>query len=317
MKDTPAPTLVPRLGPAVADYPPGSSFGPRDARFYEFVWILRGSARWDCGDLHVPLAPGALLLVRPGMRDTFRWDPLRPTRHAYAHFQLVGDGDGAEVADADWPVVAGLGGRHDPMAALCGYLLRLGAVRPPFWREHAEAALRLLLLTFVAGPERHGAPGGEDGPAAYEPDPAALPEPVVALMAAVRERWADGTARPLSLAAAARAAGVSPSTLSRLFRRRFGVGPVAALERLRLARAEPLLWLSNLSLRSVAVQCGFADAYHFSRRFTAVYGVAPSTFRATPPEAAPASPLESGGLTALAALVPPGGTRQPSVRGEF
>ena len=38
--------LVPRLGPTVADYPPGSTFGPRDARSYEFVWLLRGSATW-------------------------------------------------------------------------------------------------------------------------------------------------------------------------------------------------------------------------------------------------------------------------------
>lgn len=287
------PTLVARLGPAVADYPPGSVFGPRDAGSYEFVWLLHGSARWVWGDLTVPLTPGALLLVRPGMRDTFHWDTRRPTRHAYTHFRLPPAVRGAPaVDDSDWPVVRDLTGRGDPMAALCQYLLTLGAARPPGWERHAEETLRLLLRTFAYGPG--------PGTGAY-----ALPEPLVAMMATVRDHWADGVARPLALERLARAAGVSESTLCRVCRRELGVSPVEGLERLRLARAEPLLWLSNLSLRAIAVQCGFADAYHFSRRFRAVYGMSPSAFRAASPESAPPSPIANGGLSALQALVPP------------
>jgi transcriptional regulator GlxA family with amidase domain len=125
------------------------------------------------------------------------------------------------------------------------------------------------------------------------------------MMAAVRSHWQDGVARPITLARLARAAGVSESTLNRIWRRHFGLSPVAGLERLRLARAEPLLWLSNLSLRAIAVQCGFADAYHFSRRFRAVYGMSPSAFRRIPPESAPPSPISNGALSALQPLVPP------------
>ncbi|MFD3520105.1 helix-turn-helix transcriptional regulator [Streptomyces sp. NPDC058653] len=290
----PTPTLLARLGPAVADYPPGSVFGPRDAGSYEFVWLLHGSARWVCGELTVPLTPSALLLVRPGMRDTFHWDVHRPTRHAYTHFRFhtdPQDQDARGPDDSGWPIVRDLSGRGDPMAALCQYLLTLGATRPPAWERHAEETLRLLLLTFVHGP----------GPGAGAHT---LPEPLIAMMAAVRADWSDGVARPLSLERLARAAGVSESTLCRICRRQLGVSPVEGLERLRLARAEPLLWLSNLSLRAVAVQCGFADAYHFSRRFRAVYGMSPSAFRKVPPESAPPSPIANGALSALQALVP-------------
>ncbi|MFD8815708.1 AraC family transcriptional regulator [Streptomyces sp. NPDC059627] len=291
------PTLLARLGPAVADYPPGSVFGPRDAGSYEFVWLLHGSARWVCGDLTVPLTPSALLLVRPGMRDTFHWDTRRPTRHAYTHFRLpAAPRDAEPLDDTDWPVVRDLTGRGDPMAALCQYLLALGATRPPGWERHAEETLRLLLFTFVHG----SAPTTVAG---------TLPEALVAMMAEVRSHWSDGTARPLPLERLARAAGVSESTLCRICRRQLGVGPVAALERLRLARAEPLLWLSNLSLRAIAVRCGFPDAYHFSRRFRAVYGIPPSAFRGLPPESAPPSPVTEGALSALQALVPPSDPR--------
>ncbi len=281
--------LVPRLGPAVADYPPGSTFGPRDARTYEFVWLLSGSATWHWDDLTVPLTPGTLLLVRPGMRDTFRWDPRRPTRHAYVHFTLAGTAS----LGASWPIVRDLGGRPDPMGALCQYLLWLGAGCPPGWREQAAETLRLLVLTFLA-----------PLPAAADDASGGLPSPIVAAMSAVRSAWSDGVARPVGLDRLAAAAGVSVSTLCRAFQRRFGLGPVAALERLRLARAEPLLWMSNLSLQAIAVQCGFADAYHFSRRFRAVYGLAPSAFRATPPQSAPPSPLVASGLAALEPLTP-------------
>ncbi|MFD4604652.1 AraC family transcriptional regulator [Streptomyces sp. NPDC058464] len=296
------PVLLARLGPAVADYPPGSVFGPRDAGSYEFVWLLHGSARWVCDGLTVPLTPSALLLVRPGMRDTFHWDTRRPSRHAYTHFRLPAAPCGAEpVDDTGWPVVRDLTGRGDPMAALCQYLLVLGAARPPDWERHAEETLRLLLFTFVHGP----------GPATGAET---LPEPLVAMAAAVRSHWSDGVARPLPLGRLARAAGVSESTLSRICRRHLGVSPVAGLERLRLARAEPLLWLSGLSLRAIAVRCGFPDAYHFSRRFRAVYGMSPSAFRGVPPESAPPSPVGDGPLSALLALVPPSHPRSADGR---
>jgi AraC family transcriptional regulator len=278
--------LVPRLGPTVADYPPGSTFGPRDTRSYQFVWLLRGSATWRCDDVLLPLVPGKLLLIRPGMRDSFRWDPDTPTRHAYVHFSLTGH------AQAAWPLVRDLTGRHDPMSALCRYLLRLGSECPPGWQVQACQTLRLLVLIFLAAPPPPDR--------AREP----LPEPMVAMMRAVGEHWSDGVARPIPMRRLAMAARVSPSTLTRMFRRRFGVGPVAAIELLRLTRAEPLLWQSNLSMQAIAVQCGFTDAYHFSRRFRAIYGMAPTTFRITPPETAPLSPAESGGLVPLQSLLP-------------
>lgn len=277
--------LVPRLGPTVADYPPGATFGPRDARSYQFVWLLRGSATWRCADTHVSLAPGQLLLIRPGMRDEFRWDPRAATRHAYVHFTLAG------LAPAEWPLVRDLSGRHDPMGALCRYLLWLGAAAPPDWQTQARETVRLLVLTFLTEP-------------AVGPEPSSLPEPVVAMMHAVRTRWSAGRTGSIPLDELATAAQVSPSTLCRVFRRRFAIGPVAAVELLRLAGAEPLLWQSNLSMRAIAVQCGFADAYHFSRRFRAVYGMSPTAFRAATPETAPPAPVESAGLAALQSLLP-------------
>lgn len=258
-------------GPAVADYPPGSTFGPRAARYFQFVWVLRGHASWSWSGAGsgvgagatVDLAPGELLLVRPGMRDSFTWDRRRPTRHAYVHFTGTGGPD--LPAPAAWPLVRPFEHRGGVMAALTSYLLLLGDARPAGWQRHAADALRLLTRAFVAGPVE--SPGHE------------LPPLIASAAGHVADRWSDGVTVPLSVAELARAAGAAPSTLTRAFRREFGVGPVTALERIRLARAEPLLTMSNLTLAAIARQCGFRDAYHFSRRFRAVYGVPPTGFR--------------------------------------
>jgi AraC-like DNA-binding protein len=275
-----AANLDPRMRLAsMVDYPPGATFGPRTLDDFELVWLLSGSAVWRCGDAVEELGPGSLLLGRPGMRDSYTWDRYRTTRHAYVHFALDHDG-------ANWPLV-----RHlvydDPLAGLFRYLLWLGGATPTGWRERGNDVLRLLLATFV------------DGPLPETDDVLPLPAPIEAVVEHLRQAWSAGVTRPLSLTELASAASVSGVHLSRLFRARFGVGPVTAVELLRLGRAETLLLRSNSPIASISANCGFADPYHFSRRFRAVYGVPPSVFRSAGLPAAPPSPVVARGLLPL------------------
>jgi AraC family transcriptional regulator len=100
-------------------------------------------------------------------------------------------------------------------------------------------------------------------------------------------------------AGAGRRACVSSGYLSRLFRHHYGIGPVAAFELLRLARAATLLLRSNLSVAAVAHDCGFANPYHFSRRFHRVYGHPPGRYRRATPRPQPTEPLAQAALLAL------------------
>jgi AraC family transcriptional regulator len=88
--------------------------------------------------------------------------------------------------------------------------------------------------------------------------------------------------------------------LSRLFRQHLGIGPVAALELLCLARAATLLTRSNLRVAAVAHDCGFANPYHFSRRFRGVYGQPPGRSRRATTRPVPSEPLAQAGLLASA-----------------
>ena len=107
-----------------------------------------------------------------------------------------------------------------------------------------------------------------------------LPPHLDALLGFVRGAWSPpAPTRRLSLQELAAGACVSAGYLSRVFRHHYGVGPVAAFELLRLGRAATLLVRSNLAVAAVARDCGFANPYHFSRRFHRVYGQPPGRYR--------------------------------------
>jgi AraC family transcriptional regulator len=272
-------------GAGVAVYPPGATFGPRRLTDFEFVWLLQGAAEWRYEQGGITLGPRSLLLARPGMRDSFLWHPTRPTRHAYLHFAL--DGALPRLPDpALWPLVRTLP-EDDPLRPLLRYLLNLGEDRAPLHRQAAEEVLELLLTLFVRGP-------------LPDPDGEPPPPPLDALLEHVRHTWSPpATTRALPLRELAAGACVSAGYLSRLFRRHYGTGPVAAFELLRLARAATLLSRSNLSVGAVADACGFANPYHFSRRFHRAYGQPPGRYRRAPTRLEPSEPLAQAGLLAL------------------
>lgn len=270
-----------QAGPEIAHYPPGATFGPRTLHNFEFVWLLEGQARWLCDGRNEALHPGLLLLAQPGMRDEFRWDTSGPTKHGFVHFRLVRPG--LLSPPGGWPLTRPLTS-SDPLAALCRHLLWLAGT--PSGVARACDVLGWLLDLFVRGPLPAGDP---------------LPEHLARLADHLRSAaWRGGQTPPLSLAAMAAATGVSPGHLSRLFRAEYALGPVAAVEMIRLARAATLLQRSNLPVLAVASACGFANPYHFSRRFRGVYGMPPRSYRQGGQAYDPLEPLTQAGLLEFA-----------------
>ena len=103
------------------------------------------------------------------------------------------------------------------------------------------------------------------------------PDPRVRRAAEFARQHAD---RPLTANDLARAAGLSPSRLSALFRQQLGESPARYAERLRLERAATLLATTGLSVKQAAAAAGYDDPYHFSRRFTQRLGRPPSQWPA-------------------------------------
>lgn len=259
--------LFPRVSfRGMADYPPGATFGPRTLIDYEFVWIVEGDVVWEADGVEYPAPAGTVLLARPGMRDGFRWDPRRRTRHGFFHFLL--ENHGAELPPPErWPMTRLLPDQ-DVLRSLFHHLDWLLDAQPPGWEELSTGMMRQALLAYISGAvSTIIEPMGEVHPV------------VLRAMAQVRSAWADGILRPLSLAGLARAVGVSRAHLARLFARELGAAPVETLRLMRLDRAASLLARTNLSIGVIADTCGFANAFHFSRLFHRQYGKSPRAFR--------------------------------------
>lgn len=85
--------------------------------------------------------------------------------------------------------------------------------------------------------------------------------------------------RPLTVAAIARRAGVTPRTLELIFGRSIGETPGAYFLRLRLNAARRLVVDTGLPMADIAARTGFSSAAAFSRAFSRAFGSSPSHMR--------------------------------------
>ncbi len=231
--------------------------------------------------LEVDAPPGTILLTRPGFRETYRWDPDRPSRHAFLHFS-------ASELPSDWP-----GQSAWPVSRR---LLPGDSIRPLF---------RRLLDEWCDG-SRHRDPPPRRISRLVEtlldsylsltsatPGDVVVPRPVTRALEWIARVLEDDPARAISLDELAAAVAVTPKHLCRLFARSLGRSPMTTVRLARLERSLLLLARTDLSVQEIAADTGFVSPYHFSRSFRAVYGLAPSRMR---------SALEAG-------EVPPAGRR--------
>ena len=73
--------------------------------------------------------------------------------------------------------------------------------------------------------------------------------------------------------------GVNRSYLYTLFQDNLQLSPKEYLTNFRLTRAAELLQLTDLSVETVAMSCGYQDALGFSKIFKAKMGITPSAYR--------------------------------------
>ena len=86
--------------------------------------------------------------------------------------------------------------------------------------------------------------------------------------------------RPLTVAALARAALMSPAHFSRSFREAYGETPYSYLMTRRVEKAKALLRRGDLTVTEVCFAVGCTSLGSFSARFTKLAGETPTSYRA-------------------------------------
>lgn len=248
----------------VAVYPPGATWGPRTLTDFEFVWIIEGHCTWTANGEEFSAPPGTVILARPGIRETYRWDPSRQTRHAFVHFMVPLDG----LPDTNaWPLI-----RQMPD----GDILR-PLFRHLLWAHHqddergqvaVQVALRHMLVSFLSGILETASAGGTE-----------LPRAINTALGWVLRKWEEDPMASPKAEELAKVAGTSVRQLSRDFQDQFECSPMAALRLMRLDKGAFLLSESSLDVQEIAARVGFKNQFHFSRAFKLAFGRAPNEFR--------------------------------------
>jgi AraC-like DNA-binding protein len=264
---------------------PGTVFGPRRFIDYDLIIIEAGDVVWEVdGVRHAAPAP-SLLIGRPGLTDRIHWDPRRESRNTYLHFSMRRPPPGLPPPAA-WPLVRHLSG-GDVIRPLMHHALWLLERRPP---GHAALAAMAVLHMLTAGVLGLTATAGSAE--------ARLPPLVEAAIGHLVRRW-GGRLHLVQVGEVAAAVGVSEGHLNRVFAAAVGHPPAEALRLVRLEHAATLLAQQDLPIATVATAVGFADQFHFSRRFAAAYGCPPTAYRQRMREGAPGGHAASAGIRAL------------------
>ena len=83
----------------------------------------------------------------------------------------------------------------------------------------------------------------------------------------------------LSLQDLAQHFNYSESHLSLLFQKETGISPINYFIRLKIQKACQYIELTSMKLSEIAIRLGFEEPAYFSRVFTKIIGMSPSTYR--------------------------------------
>ena len=104
--------------------------------------------------------------------------------------------------------------------------------------------------------------------------PGGMPETLLNL----RQHMEQHPEADLSLEALSSRFGLSPASITRLFRRHLHCSPHQYVMRTRMEKTRMLLEMQGLSCKEAAAACGFSSAFNFSSRFKRCYGISPRGF---------------------------------------
>jgi len=243
-------------------YPPGGICGPRIQRDYQLVIIHQGGLVLRLDGEAIAVEAGQAILLTPSHREHFFFSRDAETRHSWC-----------SVAPAAIPAemrrAFGLIRRPAPFDSHLTALLKLwrrdeGNTPTQMLENCYHLSLGLALLSGFALSVQAGKTAKNSGDEALERMEAFI---------------SCEYSKPLKLAHLATAAGVSRQHLLKLFRERQWPTPTDYLYGKRLEKSADLLAHTGLSVGEIADRCGFANPFHFSRKFRQTYGKSPRAWR--------------------------------------
>ncbi|KJS54699.1 AraC family transcriptional regulator [Streptomyces rubellomurinus subsp. indigoferus] len=240
---------------------------PHRHSFYEIVHVTGGRGAHVLDLVHRPLAPPQLCVITPG--QVHRWadgDELAGRVVLFNEDFLLGDPQdlAALRALASRPAID-LGEHAGTVGALLADMEHEYRTLAPGYQGVLRASLHILIVRAL----RACAPGEPPAVASRPAELAAAFTRLIARPGGVRH----------SVASTAHELGVSPGHLQSLVKQATGHTPGGLIRRQQTLEAKRLLACTDLTIRQVAREAGFADPAYFCRFFRRETGMTPGEFR--------------------------------------
>ena len=238
---------------------------PKGAPQHILMLCTAGRGWCELRGARLALSAGQALLVRQGESHAYGAEAAQPWSIHWVHFS----GDDTPLFLRHVPVerpiipIAPVAYTtlvhlfHEAYASVAGGHLERPLIHLALWLRHLLGVLLFQNASYV--PERRASATKDFAP----------------LLDFMQQRLAQ----PVGLEDLARAARLSTTHLSSLFREQMGLPPVAYHTHLRIRRACHLLESTTLTIAETAHACGYDDPYYFSRVFRRETGVNPRLYR--------------------------------------
>ncbi|MDX1682098.1 MAG: AraC family transcriptional regulator [Phycisphaeraceae bacterium] len=233
----------------------------------EVCLVRHGRLRWWIGSDTWELEPGDIFFTPAGAPHGAVDTAVGPGEFFW--LQLPVDApDGAKLDPALRKAVADLGSRRFAASAATVTAWEqlidehLAGGDRPHATEAASGALKMLMVGLL-----------RDHQAARE---RAVPTPA---LEKARRRLEQRLDEDVPIPELARAAGVTPNYLHRLFHDHIGETPVRYRQRRRIDRARRLLQTTDRSITDIALSIGFGSSQYFATVFRRFTGTSPTQYR--------------------------------------
>lgn len=242
---------------------PGHSFGPSVRPNYLIHYILEGKGMYRVGKKEYHLKEGCGFLIEPRIQTFYRADEDEPWTYIWIGF----DGDHARHYLND----TGLNRQHPVFE--CSYGDELKQIVLDMLKNNISTTTHRFLLqgllyrffSVLTRDIRISAPVVQNGENPY-------------ILQAV-EFIQNNYSFPIHVTDIANYVCINRSYLYTLFKANLGVSPQDYLANYRISQATELLTMTELSIESIALSCGYTDPLIFSKVFKAKKGQTPSRYR--------------------------------------
>ncbi|HJB83100.1 MAG TPA: AraC family transcriptional regulator [Candidatus Mediterraneibacter intestinavium] len=246
-----------------ADCSAGHSFGPAVRPNYIIHYITEGRGSYTVDGVRYELEAGQGFLIQPGVQTFYQADESAPWSYLWVGF------DGARAEE--YLKGMGLGENRLIYRSSHGERLRrtvMDMLRHNTYTASDQFLLEGLLYAFF-------------GVLAEDMDIVSSSEANAGSLYVRKavEFIQNNYCNPIHITDVADYVCINRSYLYTLFQKELGMPPQEYLTNYRLTQAAELLAITDISIESVALSCGYSDPLVFSKAFKAKNGITPSQYR--------------------------------------